>query len=271
MVKMMTKPLTPQERRARIAEQVRQDGFVSIEALASRFAMTEQTIRRDVNALCGQGILRRRHGGVELPIERENLPYANRKVLNLGEKRAIATAVAARIPDGASLFFSIGTTPELVAQALQDHKHLRIFTNNLNVAGTCCGNPTFEVTIVGGRLRNRYNDVVGYEVNQFFSRYKVDYGIFGVGGIDPEGGLLDFAGEEVQAREAILANSRRTILIADHTKFGRNAVVRGGSITDVDLFCTDRPLPPDMAERLAAAGVEVLVATPAEAERPALE
>lgn len=256
----MTETTTPQGRRAHIAEQVRQDGFASIEKLATLFAVTEQTIRRDVNILCDQGILRRRHGGVELPIERENLPYDNRKVLNLPQKRAIATLVASRIPEGASLFFSIGTTPELVAQALCNHAHLRIFTNNLNVAAACCGNPTFEVTIVGGRLRNRYRDVVGHEVNQFFSQYKVDFGVFGVGGIDAEGGLLDFAGEEVQAREAILANSRRSILIADHTKFGRNAVVRGGSITDVDLFCTDRPLPPDMAARLAAAGVEVLVA-----------
>lgn len=256
----MTTVTAPQERRARIAEKVREAGFVSIETLAAHFAVTEQTIRRDVNALCDQGVLRRRHGGVELPIERENLPYDNRKVLNLAEKRAIAARVAALIPDGASLFFSIGTTPELVAQALRGHAHLRVFTNNLNVAAACCGNPTFETTIVGGRLRNRYRDVVGHEVNVFFSQYKVDFGIFGVGGIDAEGALLDFAEEEVRAREAILANSRRSILIADHTKFGRNAVVRGGAITDVDAFCTDRPLPPDMAARLAEAGVEILLA-----------
>lgn len=265
MVETMTETTAPRERRARIAEQVRQDGFVSIESLAARFAVTEQTIRRDVNTLCNQGILRRRHGGVELPVDRENLPYENRKVLNLAEKRAIAGLVAARVPDGASLFFSIGTTPELVARALRDHAHLRVFTNNLNVAAACCGNPTFEVTIIGGRLRNRYRDVVGHDVNRFFSQYKVDFGIFGVGGIDTEGSLLDFSLEEVQAREAILANSRQSILIADHTKFGRNAVVRGGMITDVDLFCTDRPLPPDIAARLAGAEVEVMVAGAREA------
>lgn len=252
--------LTPQERRARIAEQVRQSGFVAIDALAAHFAVTEQTIRRDVNALCDQGVLRRRHGGVELPIERDNLPYDNRKVLNLAEKKAVAAAAAGLIPDGASLFFSIGTTPELVAQALVRHSHLRVFTNNLTVAAVCCDNPTFEVTIVGGRLRNRHRDVVGHDVNVFFSQYRVDYGIFGVGGIDPDGGLLDFAEEEVRARDSILANARRTILIADHTKFGRNAVVRGGSITDVDVFCTDLAPPPAIAETLEDAGVELIVA-----------
>ncbi len=251
---------TPEERRARIAEQVRQAGFVSIDHLAGLFGRTEQTIRRDVNVLCDEGVLRRRHGGVELPAERENLPYENRRVLNLREKRSIAAKVAEAIPDGASLFFSIGTTPELVAQALGGHSHLRVFTNNLNVAVSCAANPTFEVTVAGGRLRNRYRDVVGHDVNAFFAQYQVDFGVFGVGGIGEDGGLLDFTDEEVRAREAILANSRRTILIADHSKFGRNAIVRGGAITDVDIFCTDRTPPAAIAAQLADGGVELLIA-----------
>jgi len=252
--------MTPEERRARIAEQVRQSGFVSIDALAAHFAVTEQTIRRDVNTLCDQGILRRRHGGVELPIKRENLPLANRKVLNLPEKRRIAGQVAAAIPDGASLFFSIGTTPEVIAYALQGHSSLRVFTNNLSVAIACCANPTFEVTIVGGRLRNNHGDVVGHDANSFFANYKVDFGIFGVGGIDAEGGLLDFAEEEVKAREVIVANSRRALLVADRTKFGRNAMVRGGHITDVDAFYTDSAPPAPIVRLLGEAGVEVHVA-----------
>lgn len=262
--------VTPEERRARIAEQVRQGGFVSIEELARVFGRTEQTIRRDVNVLCDEGVLRRRHGGVELPVERENLPYESRKVLNMHEKQAIAALVAMQVPDGASLFFSIGTTPELVAQALRHHAHLRVFTNNLNVAVTCTANPTFDVTIAGGRLRNRNRDVVGPDVEAFFSQYQVDFGIFGVGGIDADGGLLDFTDEEVRAREAILANSRRAILIADHSKFGRNAIVRGGALTDVDVFCTDCALPAGLAGRLAAAEVEVLVAEGTPTERKAV-
>ncbi|SDG37256.1 DeoR/GlpR family DNA-binding transcription regulator [Roseospirillum parvum] len=252
--------IPPEERRARIAEEVRRQGAATIDALAGRFGVTEQTIRRDVNALCDAGLLRRRHGGVELPVQRENLPYESRQVLHQAEKQAIARAVAGLVPDGASVALSIGTTPELIARALVEHRDLKIYTNNLNVALALCANPGFEVTLPGGRVRNRYRDLVGAAQTRFFAGYNVDFGIFGVGGIDDDGELLDFAEEEVEARQAILANCRRALLVADHTKFGRNAVVRGGHLAEVDVLVTDRAPPPAMAARLDAAGVTVHLA-----------
>lgn len=250
------------ERRSRIAEQVRREGTASIEDLAGQFGVTEQTIRRDVNTLCDEGILLRRYGGVTLPpqVERlsnKNLPYDLRQVLHLDAKRAIARLVAESVPDGASLFFSVGTTPELVAWALDHHRGLRVFTNNLSVALACCANPETEVSIVGGRIRTRYRDVVGPAVQDFFATYTVDIGIFGAGGIATDGTLLDFDEEEVVARQAIAANSRRSFLIADHSKFGRNAIVGRGHLSDVDDFFTDRPPTEPLAELLREAGVGV--------------
>ena len=123
-----------EERARAIVERVRGDGFQAIEALALQFGVTPQTIRRDVNLLCDRGLLRRRHGGVELPPEGENLAYPARQVLNIDAKRRIAQLVARDVPDGASLFFGIGTTPEQCALALAEHAGLRAMTNNLNVA-----------------------------------------------------------------------------------------------------------------------------------------
>src|ERR1041384_7911587 len=109
----LLEPVLLAEDRARaIVELVRTDGFQAIEALATQFGVTPQTIRRDVNHLCDRGLLRRRHGGVELPPEGENLAYPARQVLNIDAKRRIAQLVAREVPDGASLFFGIGTTPE---------------------------------------------------------------------------------------------------------------------------------------------------------------
>ncbi len=257
---MQNQPMPAQERRARIAEQVRLSGAATIEELARSYGVTEQTIRRDVNTLCDDGILRRRHGGVEVAPQRDNLSYDTRKVLNLPAKTAIARSVAEAIPDGASLFFSIGTTPEVVALALAGHRDLRVVTNNLNVASACCANPTFEVAIVGGRVRPRHRDVVGREVEAVFANYSVDFGVFGVGGIDGDGGLLDFCEDEVRVRQAILANCRRSLLVADGTKFGRTAPVRGGHVTEVDALFTDTTPPRPICVRLSQAGVALHVA-----------
>ncbi len=250
------------QRQAQIAELVRDSGFLTVEGLADRFSVTTQTIRRDLTGLCDQGLVRRRHGGVERPAGGANLAYGMRQVLNLEAKEAIARAVLRLIPDGAALAFSIGTTPEIVARHLGCRRDLKIFTNNLNVAMAASAFPSFEVAIAGGRLRGGDRDILGAGTVDFFAAYKVDIGLFGVAGVDEDGTLLDFHEEEVAARQAIRENSRVSFLVLDHTKFGRAAYVRGGAITDVDRVVCDRPPPPPLAALMRAAGTDLTVAAP---------
>jgi DeoR family glycerol-3-phosphate regulon repressor len=116
-----------------------------------------------------------------------NLDYGIRKGLNSEAKQAIAKSVAAVIPNGSVIAFSIGTTPELVAAALLDHDELRVFTNNLGIAVTACRNPSFDVNIVGGRARNKNLDVFGPDMAEFISSYRLDFGVYGVAGVDSDG------------------------------------------------------------------------------------
>lgn len=239
---------------------VRAAGYQAIIDLAERFAVTEQTIRRDVNQLCDSGILRRRHGGVELPSPNANIDYDQRMILNAGAKTRIAAAVATRIPDGASIAVSIGTTPEMVVRALRAHNGLRVVTNNIAAALAASANQSFEVTIAGGRIRPEGRDVLGQQVEQFFSAYKVDFGLFGVGGVDPDGSLLDFTEDEIRAREVISQNCRTRVLVLDHTKFGRAAYVRGGHISDADLVFCDVEPPAEIVVMIEEAGHELIIA-----------
>ncbi len=250
-------------RQVRIADLVQGEGYASVDRLADLCGVTTQTIRRDLQRLSDLGLLRRRHGGVEphgVNTATGNIPYPQRRVLNLAEKRQIAHAVAGRIPNGSSLAFSIGTTPEIVAQALSTHQGLRIFTNNVNVAAAACRNPTFRVTIAGGLLRNEDLDVLGPSAETFFASYKVDFGIFGVGGVDADGSLLDFTEDEVRVRQAIRRNCRQALLVLDVSKFERAAHVRGGSIREMSSVFCDRPPPPAIRQSLAEAGVQLVVA-----------
>ncbi|TYC52113.1 DeoR/GlpR transcriptional regulator [Rhodobacterales bacterium] len=246
-------------RQAEIADLVQKAGFASVEDLADRFDVTTQTIRRDVNGLCELGILRRTHGGVEPPAPASNIHYSTRQILNLAEKRRIAQLVASEVGNSQSLAFSIGTTPEIVMQSLAGHDKLTVFTNNLNVAFTASSNPTFQVTITGGRLRHGDRDILGSSAQEFFARYKVDIGIFGVAGVDEDGTLLDFHEDEVAARQSILANCRRSFLVLDHSKFGRSAHVRGGALGDVDAIFTDRPITPAFRSALQGTTTQVHV------------
>ena len=227
------------QRQQEILSLVRQQGFVSIETLAQHFNVTPQTIRRDINALCDQQLLTRYHGGAGLSSSVENVEYTTRKVMNLEEKRRIAEITAELIPDRASIFINLGTTTEEVAKALRSHHGLKIITNNLNVAAILQNTPGFEIIIAGGVVRQRDGGITGEATIDFIQQFKVDYGIIGISSIDNDGTLLDFDYHEVRVTQAIIENSRQVLLVADHSKFDRPAMVRLGSIGQVDALITD--------------------------------
>ena len=247
------------ERQTKITEQLHEEGFLSVEQLASAYNVTTQTIRRDLTTLCDYGLARRRHGGVEKPSKTGNIAYRYRQILAQDAKRAIAKAVSRHIPNDVSVAFSIGTTPELVAEALLHHQGLSVFTNNLNIALLSCANPSFNVNIMGGAVRNSDCDVLGKGIETFFSSYLFDFGIYGVAGVGEKGTLLDFHEDEVRARQLIQENSRTTFLVLDDTKFGRGAHVRGGHIGQATkVFCNSRPPDPIM-EAIEESGSELIV------------
>ena len=247
-------------RHEKIVELVQSRGFASIESLAKNFGVTPQTIRRDINELTAAGLIRRYHGGAGLRSSVENVAYTTRKVLCLPEKRRIARLLAKQIPDYASLFIDIGTTTEEVAKALLDHKELRVITNNLNVATVLSKNESFEVIITGGAVRSRDRGITGEATIDFIQQFKIDFGVISVSGIDWDGTLLDFDYHEVRAGRAIIGNSRKVFLVADHTKFGRQAMVRLCNIQEVDDLFTDRRPQPSMSKMLSEADVTLHVA-----------
>lgn len=227
----------------------RDRGYVSIDELAQAFAVTPQTIRRDINQLAELGLLRRTHGGAACEASSiENTAYGMRAGQMREEKQRIAQAVAAHIPDHASLFINIGTTTEAIARELQGHRGLKVITNNLHVAAQLSAKADFEVLVAGGTVRSD-GGIVGQAAVDFIGQFKVDFAIVGISGIDDDGSLLDFDYQEVRVSQAIIDNARQVILAVDSSKFGRNAVVRLGSISLVDRIVTDGA-PPTAISRL---------------------
>ncbi|GKX55560.1 DeoR/GlpR family transcriptional regulator [Leminorella grimontii] len=233
------------QRHESIIDLVRKHGYVSTEELVEHFGVSPQTIRRDLNELAEQHKIQRHHGGAALPSSSAvNAAYHDRKVMWFEEKARIAERVASHIPDGATLFIDIGTTPEAVAHALLNHKNLRVVTNNLNVATLLTGKPDFRLILAGGEVRSRDGGIIGEATLDFISQFRLDYGILGISGIDADGSLLEFDYHEVRTKRAIIENSRCVMLVTDHSKFGRNAMVNLGNMGLIDYLFTDQE-PPD--------------------------
>ena len=245
-------------RHNKIVTLVMQKGYISTEELVTLLDVSPQTIRRDLNELAENNQIRRHHGGAASPSSSENSDYLDRKQFFSQEKNRIAVEVAKTIPNGASLFIDIGTTPEAVANALLNHRNLRIVTNNLNAAHILMQNETFNITVAGGSLRQD-GGIIGSATISFISQFRLDFGIIGISSIDQDGSLLDYDFHEVQVKRTMIESSRVTLLVADHSKFNRTAMVRLGEINDMDYFFTDTPLPISVQEKLDADKVSVKV------------
>ncbi|MDN2568155.1 DeoR/GlpR family DNA-binding transcription regulator [Aquibium sp. A9E412] len=247
-------------RHSEIVQVARDEGRVTVDALARRFGVSAQTIRKDLNALCARRVLTRSHGGALFPAGSENVGYAERRRIASEEKRAIGRAAAALIPAKASLFLTIGTTTEAVAEALGEHEGLLVVTNNINVANRLRLAPAIETIVAGGVVRRSDGGIVGEAAVDFIRQFKVDFAVIGASAIDEDGALFDYDFREVKVAQAIIASARHVVLVADSTKFERTAPVRVGHLRQVQTFVTDR-CPVDAVRRLCRESDVALVET----------
>jgi DeoR family glycerol-3-phosphate regulon repressor len=234
---------------------------LSVEALAEKFGVTLQTVRRDVQRLAEAGLVARFHGGVRVPSSTvENIAYRQRAALHAAEKARIARAVAARVPEGCSLILNIGTTTEAIARELMGRRGLRVITNNLNVAAILSHHPDCELIVAGGVVRPRDRGIVGEAAVDFIRQFKVDIGLIGISGLESDGTLRDYDYREVTVARAIVERSREVWLAADHSKFNRPAMVEVARFDRIDVLFTDAEPPEPFPALLAEAAVECVVA-----------
>ena len=253
--------MIPNPRQYELVGEVRRLGTVTVEALAERFGVTLQTVRRDVKLLAEAGVLARFHGGVRLPSSTtENIAYRQRQQINQEAKQRIARAVARAVPNGCSLIINIGTTTEAIARELLQHRGLRVITNNLNVAATLSDNPDCEVIVAGGKVRSRDRGIVGEATTHFIRQFKVDIGLIGISGVEADGSLRDFDYREVNVSRCIIEQSREVWLAADRSKFNRPAMVELARLDQIDQLYTDIDPPAPFPALLAEAGVQCVVA-----------
>ena len=247
-------------RRQDILMQIHAEGEVGVEALAAQFGVTTQQIRRDLAALCDQGMAMRTHGGARRPVSVANIEYDARRKLSMKAKQAIGQAAAGLIEDNTAVAINIGTTTEAVANALFGHDNLMVLTNNLNILQMMSRAPGKQLVLVGGTVRAQDGAVVGGAAVEFIERYKVDYAVVGASALDDDGAILDFDSREVDVARAILRNARKKILVCDAGKFLRRAPVRICGIEEIDVMVTDRQPPPQFMAAAQAAGTQVVVA-----------
>ncbi len=248
-------------RKPEIINIARRDGMVTVEGLVKHFGVTPQTTRRDLSELANSGQLDRVHGGAILPSTTVNIGYRERQNLNQSSKVDIARVCAAEIPNDCSIFLNIGTTTEAVAEELLQHEGLLVVTNNINVSVILSANPNIEVVVTGGYLRRSDGELVGDLAKEAISRFRFDFAVIGCSALHEEGDILDFDFQEVGVSQAITKRSEKVLLVADAPKFGRKAPAKIASLSDVDIFFSDKEPPPACVLMCSQSGTHIHLVT----------
>lgn len=234
-------------------------GSQPIPRLAAALGVSDETVRREVAALAGQGRVARRHGAVGLPGAFGEAPWARRMGENAAAKQAIGRRFAAMVPDGASLMLDTGTTTAWAARALSAHRGLTVITNSTDIARTLAAAPGARVFLAGGELRADSAAAFGAEALAYLARFRVGFAVISAGALGPAG-VQDAEPDEAEVARAMLAAGERRVVLADAAKAGRRALAQVAGWGEVSDLVTDATPSGPLAGALTAAGVSVTLA-----------
>lgn len=233
--------------------------FVEVEALCRRLGVSESTVRRDLTDMEKRGLLRRVHGGaISLQMRDETLDFGRRSSMQHEEKERIGRAAAELIHDGETVILGGGSTAVEVARNLAT-RSFQVVTNSIPIAQVFWDCKSVEVTLTGGYLYPRLGAQLGPICEQMLSSVAADTLVMGIGAIS-QAGLSDSNTLIVGSVKKMIEVSRRVIIVADHSKFGRGSMVHLASFEEVDTLVTNRGLDTSYLELLRAHSVQVILA-----------
>jgi len=251
--------MLPTQRRQAILAEIRAADAVSAEALARRFAVSLETIRRDLRGLQRQGLLTKVYGGATRPRASE-APFETRRVEHSDRKRAMGRLAASLIEAGDTLILDIGTSVAEVARALPAAYRGKVLTNSMLAAVELAGREHIEVLSSGGSVRAGDLACSGPHAEAFFGAYFADKAFLGSGGLHPGVGLTDYYPAEIASRKIILAHASECYVLADSSKLGRVALAKVCELAELTAVITDDCADLATIAEFERAGVTMLLA-----------
>jgi DeoR/GlpR family transcriptional regulator of sugar metabolism len=249
------------ERRRLIAESVRSRGVVSVSEMAETLGTTEITLRRDLRAMAREGLLVRTHGGAVQPTGLGHEPsYSEKSGQAATEKAAIARLAFAMIKPGDSILLGPGTTTLALARLLVTCPELTVVTNSLLVAQALMEAPRVEVILTGGALRRSIYALVGPAAEESVRALRASQTFLSGNGFSAERGLSTPSPVVAATDRALAGAAQQVVVLADHTKIGRETMCQTVPAARIDTLITDSRADPDELEAIRQAGVEVRVA-----------
>jgi DeoR/GlpR family transcriptional regulator of sugar metabolism len=256
-------PASPAEaRRHAIYRLVARQGFVSVSDLARGIGISDMTVRRDLEALVRDGLVRRSHGGATAVTERAapaaEPSFAARRELNRQAKQDIAAAAAKQVQPSDIIGLDVGSSVACLAALLAPREGIEIITNSLQAVLAMAPPVLPEVFMLGGQLRPREGSLCGSITRQQLAGHWMCRVFLGVAGMD-ENGIYDYAPAEAEVKSAFIQRSEAVTVLCDSSKFGRRSFVRVCDFSSIGTVITESEPPAAMRAAMDRAGTELII------------
>ena len=260
-------PRLPARRKDELAAYVEDVGQVTVNELAEHFGVSPDTVRRDLDELAVDGRVKRTHGGAvrNSPLSRTEISFNERMGVQDAAKHLIGEAAASLIEDGQTILLNGGTTALAVLPHLARRRNITLVTNNLWAPGKVPPECMRDVYLLGGTVRLTSQVTIGPVEFAGTSgnrshRIHADVALISVGGIAASLGYSTSNLQEARMMFEMMQSSRQVVVLADHSKFDRSTFAQVADLDVADILITDALPDARMAEALASAEVQVIVA-----------
>lgn len=250
--------MKPHERQPQIEAIIRREGEISVEMLARRFDVSSETIRRDLGFLAEHGRIQKVHGGARRPHLIREPSHEERATTAADAKAAIGRRLADAVTPGETLFIDTGSTTLAAAEALAAIPNLTVITNSCRLAERLArASRDAIIHLLGGRYGLDNAQTTGIAVIDQLQAFRADRAILTVAALDPQEGAMDASIDEAQIARAMIKNARSVTILADASKFGRQAAYAVCETRDIDLIISDSQLDKAHKDALRDRGIEL--------------
>lgn len=257
----MSETVMPNQRREKIVELLKEDGFAKVINLAKIFKVTEVTIRQDLEKLEKEGLLVREHGGAYLKnIEDKVRTLSLSNQDNLDKKEQIANKCIEYIESGDSIILDSGSTTTEIAKKLKGFKNLTVITNALNIAMMLGTEPGIDLIVTGGEFKPPTLSLTGQKAADFFQGIYVQKLFLATAGLSLKAGLTYPSISDIVVKKAMIDAAETTYLVADSTKIGKSSFASLGALSLVDYVITDSDINERDKELFEENDIEILLA-----------
>ncbi len=252
------------KRMKQIVEMLQREGEVSVKALSDKLLTSEMTIRRYLDDLEDNGLIKRIHGGA-IPVSSFNITEGNKYLIgneiskNVNLKSAIGYRAAAMIEENETVGFDIGTTVPLIAKYIPGDKKISAVCVTFKCAYELYNKKNANIILPGGYL-DRDSDVFYSEEGvSFLGKIRTDKVFISAAGIEKKLGLTCYNNLHVTIKNILMSSSKEVILVADSSKFGLVSPAHFGDLSAIDTIITDNNLSMEYRETIKSLNINLII------------